>query len=110
MNKHIPEIYRTLNGPAYNQVIINRGNLCIWFDPNIQWNLEEKGKQGRYQTYTDSAIQGYLSIKFLFRLTLRMVTGFVQSLIYLCGFEMETPDYIIICRRQKIYYYYLSKK
>jgi len=30
-----------------------------------------------------------------------MVTGFVQSLIHLCGLDWTAPDYSTICRRQK---------
>ncbi len=40
-------------------------------------------------------------IKLLFRLSLRMVTGFVQSLIKLSGLDWTTPDYSTLCRRQK---------
>ncbi|ENW96201.1 hypothetical protein F903_01970 [Acinetobacter sp. NIPH 298] len=40
-------------------------------------------------------------IKVLFRLTLRMTTGFVQSLIKLCGLDWTAPDYSTLCRRQK---------
>ncbi|EXF56594.1 transposase DDE domain protein [Acinetobacter sp. 1294596] len=40
-------------------------------------------------------------IKSLFRLSLRMVTGFVQSLIKLCGLSWTAPDYSTLCRRQK---------
>ena len=40
-------------------------------------------------------------IKTLFRLSLRMVTGFVQSLIKLCGLDWTAPDYTTLCRRQK---------
>ena len=40
-------------------------------------------------------------IKYLFRLSLRMVTGFVQSLIMLYGLTWTAPDYSTICRRQK---------
>ena len=40
-------------------------------------------------------------IKSLFRLSLRMVTGFVQSLIKLCGLNWTAPDYSTLCRRQK---------
>ena len=32
MNKPIPKIYRTKNWSSYNQALINRGNLTIWFD------------------------------------------------------------------------------
>lgn len=40
-------------------------------------------------------------IKSLFRLSLRMVTGFVQSLIKLCGLNWTAPDYTTLCRRKK---------
>ncbi len=40
-------------------------------------------------------------IKSLFRLSLRMVTGFVQSVIKLCKLEGTAPDYSMLCRRQK---------
>lgn len=40
-------------------------------------------------------------IKSLFRLSLRMVTGFVQSLIRLCRINWIAPDYTTICKRQQ---------
>lgn len=42
-----------------------------------------------------------MMIKSLFRLTLHMVTGFVQSLIKLCGLDWTAPDFTTLCRRQK---------
>jgi hypothetical protein len=71
------------------------------FDPKTQWYAEPQGKHGRNQTYFDTAIQCFLMIKSLFRLSLRMVTGFVQSLIKLCGLDWTAPEYSTICRRQK---------
>ena len=71
---------------------MSRGNIAIWFDPATQWYAPSKGKQGRNQTYSDAAIQCCLMIKSLFRLSLRMVTGFVQSLIKLCGLNWTAPD------------------
>ena len=62
--------------------LINRGNISTWFDPKTVWYAQSQGKQG--QTYFNTAIQCCLMIKSLFRLSLRMVTGFVQSLIKLC--------------------------
>ncbi len=85
MKKPILKIYHTTNWPAYNRALINHGNIAIWFDPKTQWYAGPQGRQGRSQTYFDIAIQCCLMIKSLFRLTLRMVTGFVQSLIKLCG-------------------------
>ncbi len=64
---------------VHNQALIKRGNISIWFDPKTQWYAQPQGKQGRNQTYSDTAIQCCLMIKSLFRLSLRMVTGFVQK-------------------------------
>ena len=80
---------------------MSRGNIAIWFDPATQWYAPSKGKQGRNQTYSEAAIQCCLMIKSLFRLSLRMVTGLVQSLIKLCGLNWIAPDYSTLCRRQK---------
>ena len=101
MKKPTPKIYRTINWSKYNQALINRGNISIWFDPKTQWYAQPKSKHGRNQTYSDAAIQCCLMIKSLFRLSLRMVTGFVQSLIKLCGLDWTAPDYSTICRRQR---------
>ncbi|WBX37085.1 IS5 family transposase [Acinetobacter schindleri] len=101
MNKPTPKIYRTTNWSSYNRALINRGNISIWFDPGTQWYAQPKGKQGRNQTYSDTAIQYCLMIRSLFRLSLRMATGFVQSLIKLCGLDWTAPDYSSLCRRQK---------
>ena len=97
LNKPTPKIYRTTNWSSYNQALIKRGNISIWFDPKTQWYAQPQGKHGRNQTYSDTAIQCCLMIKSLFRLSLRMVTGFAQSLIKLCGWaapnisDIRTP-------------------
>lgn len=73
---------------------MSRGNIAIWFDPATQWYAPSKGKQGRNQTYSDTAIQCCLMIKALFRLSLRMVTGFVQSMIkFTLLIKLQSPTY-----------------
>lgn len=101
MNKPAPKIYRTSNCSSYNRALINRRNIMIWFDSNTQQSTESNHKQGRNQTYSDSAIQCCSMIKYLFRLSLGIVPDFVQSLIKICGLSWGTPDYSIICRRQQ---------
>uniref|UniRef100_UPI003AF6569E transposase n=1 Tax=Acinetobacter baumannii TaxID=470 RepID=UPI003AF6569E len=101
MKKPVQKIYQTTYLSTYNQALVNRGNITIWFDQKTQWYAHSKAKQGRNQTYSDSAIQCCLMIKSLFRLSLGMVTGFVQSIINLCGLIWKAPDYSTICRRQK---------
>ncbi|KCX87277.1 tnpA domain protein, partial [Acinetobacter baumannii 6112] len=33
MKKPTPKIYLTTNWSSYNQALIKRGNISIWFDP-----------------------------------------------------------------------------
>lgn len=101
MKKPASKIYRTTNWSSYNQALIKRGNISIWFDPQTQWYAQPQAKHGRNKTYSDTAIQRCLMIKSIFRLSLRMVTGFVQSLIQLSGLSWTAPDYSTLCRRQK---------
>ncbi|WP_180128713.1 MULTISPECIES: IS5 family transposase [unclassified Acinetobacter] len=101
MKKSTHKIYHTANWPAYNRALINRGNIAIWFDPKTQWYAQSQGKHERNQTYSDTAIQCCLMIKSLFKLSLRIVKGFVQSLIKLCGLDWIAPDYSTLCRRQR---------
>ena len=102
MNKPISKIFRTTNWSTYKRALINRGNISIWFDPLTQWYAHPQAKHGRNQTYSDTAIQCCLMIKSLFRLSLRMVTGFVQSLIKLCGLNWTAPDYSFVAEQPRI--------
>ncbi|ENU42945.1 hypothetical protein F985_03843 [Acinetobacter seifertii] len=101
MKKPASKIYRTTNWSSYNLVLIKQGNISIWFDPQTQSYDHPQAKHGRNQTYSDTTIQCCLMIKSIFRLSLRMVTGFVQSLIQLSGLNWTPPDYSTLCRRQK---------
>ena len=101
MKKPASKIYRTTNWPSYNQALIKRGNISIWFDSQTQCYAQPQAKHGRNQTCSDTAIQCCLMIKSIFLLSLRMVTGFVQSLIQLSGLSWTVPDYSTLCRRQK---------
>ena len=92
MKKPTQKIYRTTNWSSYNLALINRGNISIWFDPKTQWYAQSQAKHVRNQTYSDTAIQCCLMIKSLFRLSLGMVTGFVQSLIKLYALNWTAPD------------------
>ena len=84
------------------------------FDPLTQWYAHPQAKHGRNQTYSDTAIQCCLMIKSLFKLSLRMVTGFFQSLIKLCGLAAPNISDIRIhtVQKTKAYRYcnWLSKK
>lgn len=110
MKKPAPKIYHTTNRPSYNQALIKRGNISIWFDPRTQWYAQSQAKHGRNQTYSDTAIQCCLMIKSLFRLSLRMVTGFIRSLIQLCGLSWTAPDTLLFVEDKSILIFKLTIK
>jgi hypothetical protein len=93
--------YKTTNWSSYNDSLKQRGSLSIWFDPEMVRVPPPSGKRGRQQSFSDAAIQTYLTLKVLFGLPLRQTTGFVQSLLRLVGLDCATPDFSTLCRRQK---------
>ena len=95
--------YRIQNWPAYNKALINRGSLTVWFDDEsiAKWhNSKLSGKRGRSQDYSDTAIICALTLRNLFRLTLRSTQGLVNSLIKLLHLQVISPDYSTLSRRQ----------
>ncbi|SUX28742.1 IS5 family transposase [Chromobacterium vaccinii] len=101
MTKPAPKRYRTTNWKAYNQALIRRGSLSVWFDTTMSWQATPQGKRGRTQTYSDVAIQFCLTIKNLFGLPLRQTIGFIQSLLKQAGLDWSVPDYSTLSRRQQ---------
>ena len=96
--------YRTRNWKDYNQSLVNRGSITFWFDENAaeKWYaVEQVGKPGRPDTYSDSAIRCGLMIKAVFRTALRALQGFIKSLIELLGLDLVCPHYSVFCRRAK---------
>ena len=101
MPKPAAPVYRTTNWPEYNAALKRRGSLEIWFDPEMHWLSVPCGRPGRPMRFSDSAIELCLTLKTLFNLPLRQVTGLVASLIKMAGLDWPVPDYTTLCRRQK---------
>ncbi len=93
--------YRTTNWPEYNAALKRRGSLEVWFDPDMDWLSKPCGRLGRPMLFSDSAIELCLTLKVLFNLPLRQVTGLVASLVKMAGLDWPVPDYTTLCRRQK---------
>ena len=93
------------NWSKYNESLVKRGDLFLWFDEETLSNwysAPDCYKQGRPYTYSDVAIQTLLSIREVFHLTYRSLEGFGQSLFAMLGItELTAPDYTSICKRAK---------
>jgi transposase len=101
MSKPIPQKYKTTNWRSYNAALKSRGSLTIWFDPGMDWRATPTGNPGHPPKFSDAAIQACLTLKVLFRLPLRQVIGFVESLLKLADLDWPVPDFSTLSRRQK---------
>ncbi|KAF1010544.1 MAG: hypothetical protein E5299_01647 [Burkholderia gladioli] len=73
--------YRVRNWAAYNEGLINRGNVTIWIDEAVLARIHDAiPTRGRPCLYGDALIQALLGVKTVYRLTLRALQGFTQSL------------------------------
>ena len=101
MSSWAPTKYKTTNWSAYNEALLQRGSLTIWFDPDMVWRPAPTGKRGRQPSFSDAAIQTCLTMKGLFDMPWRQTTGFVESLLRLVGLDWTVPDFSTLSRRQK---------
>jgi len=101
MPRPTPPQYRTTNWPEYNAALKQRGSLDVWFDPEMDWFSLPSGRPGRPLRFSDRAIEFCLTLKGLFHLPLRQVTGLVASLLRMAELDWPVPDYTTLCRRQK---------
>ena len=101
MPRPTPPKYRTTNWSEYNAALKNRGSLYVRFDPQMDWFSVPSVRPGRPMGFSDRAIEFCLTLKGLFQLPLRQVSGLVQSLLRIAGLDWPTPDYTTLCRRQK---------
>lgn len=94
--------YRVRNWREYNRGLIGRGDLTLWFSPDLAWQAPEStGKRGRPRVFSDAAIQCALTLKVLFQLPLRAAQGLVGSLLHLAGLAWPAPHYSTLSRRQR---------
>jgi len=92
--------YRVKNWSAYNAGLINRGNVTMWIDEAALANTPDaEPTRGRPRLYSDALIQALLGLKAVFRLPLRALQGFAQSLHELAFATLSVPNYTTLSRR-----------
>jgi len=95
--------YRVTNWSNYNQALINRGNITLWFSEDFlsQWYEDQRPNQrGASNTYSDIAIECMLMLKAVFKLPLRATQGLAQSLVTLMRVCVQVPNFSTLSRRQ----------
>lgn len=96
--------YKIKNWQQYNRSLINRGNITLWFSPDVKLMCEENEepkKRGGQKQYTDAYIETCCMIRKLFCLGLRQTQGTVTSIVGMLGLKAGVPCYTQICRRMK---------
>ena len=95
-------VYRVKNWPEYNAGLIERGNVTLWIDEKMfSPALQTPGRRGRPQAYCNGMIQMLLTLKSVYRLPLRALQGFAQSLQCLALPALPVPNYSTLSRRAK---------
>lgn len=96
--------HKISNWKQYNQALVQRGSLTVWMDEQAiqQWHCQtHHGRRGRGFHYSDSAIETALMLKAVFKLPLRALEGFINSLFQLMNVPLQSPDYSCISKRAK---------
>ena len=102
--RHYSFHYRIRNWCNYDQALIARGRVTLWFDEAAiaAWrNTERSLRRGTPRIYSDTAIQCALMLKEVFHLSLRAAQGFLSSLIDVMALDLPVPHYSTLSGRQR---------
>ena len=93
--------HRVRNWAEYDQALVQRGDLTIWFTPEAvsAWQPRAQGLHGRQRRYSDVAIETALTLRVLYRLPWRQTEGLLRSIFKLLGLELSAPDHTTLSRR-----------
>lgn len=93
--------YRVRNWKDYNKSLVQRGSLTFWFSKEVMngWKTDKKCASHGNQKYSDMLIFSALTLRQLFRLTLRATEGMMKSLTELSKLPVCVPNYSTLCRR-----------
>ncbi|MGF1743017.1 IS5 family transposase [Vibrio profundum] len=92
------------NWASYNNALIQRGSVTFWIDDSAKeaWTcITHHGKRGRGFLFSDTAIETALMIKGIFKLPLRALQGFIDSIFDLMNVPLRSPNYTTISKRAK---------
>lgn len=92
--------YGLRNWAAYNAGLINLGNVTMWSNETVLASMPNaEPTRGRPHLYSDALIQALLGLKTVFRLPLRALQCFAQSLHDPAFATLPVPNYTTLCRR-----------
>src|SRR4029078_11500327 len=95
-------VYRVTNWKKYNESLVRRGDITLWFAEDVLAAWEQtngKVKVGRPFTYSDTAIECLLALRELFQLPYRQTEGLGRALVKLMDVEVAIPDFTSLAKR-----------
>jgi transposase len=94
--------YRVTNWREYNAALKQRGSLTFWISGDLadHWYAKKEGeKTGCPFTYSNICIETMLSLRHIFKLPLRQVVGFTESIFKLMGQVLSIPEFSRLSKR-----------
>jgi len=94
--------YKITNWAKYNESLVRRGDITMWFDADVidEWEHENaEAKVGRPFVYSDLAIETMLTLRELFRLPYRQTEGLSRSLARMMQVDIPIPDFTSLAKR-----------
>lgn len=95
-------VYRVTNWKKYNESLVRRGDITLWFAEDViaAWeHANQEVKVGRPFTYSDTAIECLLALRELFQLPYRQTEGLGRALVKLMEVEVAIPDFTSLAKR-----------
>lgn len=102
MGKKTKAVYRVTNWKKYNESLVRRGDITLWFAEDVlaAWeHANREVKVGRPFIYSDTAIECLLALCELFQLPYRQTEGLGRALVKLMGVEVAIPDFTSLAKR-----------
>ncbi len=94
--------YQITNWKQYNQSLVQRGEITIWFSQEAleEWeHPNDQPKVGRPFLYSDTAVECLLTIREVFQLPYRQTVGFGRSIVAMLGVDLKIPHYSSLAKR-----------
>jgi hypothetical protein len=94
--------YRVTNWKKYNESLVRRGDITLWFAEDViaAWeHTNREVKVGRPFIYSDTAIECLLALRELFQLPYRQTEGLGRALVKLMEVEVAIPDFTSLAKR-----------
>lgn len=96
--------YQVKNWSSYNQALVGRGDVTLYFDTDVieKWYDTRMASRGGQFVYSDFCIETLLMLKCVFRLPYRQTQGFAMGLLKLMHIDnIDVPSYTQIARRSE---------